>query len=103
MLDLKIITQLKHIAGKDGVLSTPEDLAVYSYDGTFEEHMMRAAIGPATLLVIAGQYRLTGSTVQLTETGGAPISGIFLGSRLTVGNSPSDASVYQRSCSGAAC
>ena len=33
-----IITELGQILGKDGVLHTPEDLAVYGYDGTFEEH-----------------------------------------------------------------
>jgi len=33
-----IITELEIIIGKDGVLHSPEDLAVYSYDGTFEEH-----------------------------------------------------------------
>jgi len=33
-----IITELENIIGKDGVLHSPEDLAVYSYDGTFEEH-----------------------------------------------------------------
>jgi len=38
MMNKNIITQLEQIAGKDGVLHTPEDLAVYSYDGTFEEH-----------------------------------------------------------------
>jgi hypothetical protein len=72
-------------------------------DGAFEEHMMRAAIGPASLLVIAGQFQLVGSTIQLTETGGTPVIGTFLGSRLTVRTSSADASVYQRRCSGAAC
>jgi len=33
-----LIAELEKIIGKDGVLHTPEDLAVYSYDGTFEEH-----------------------------------------------------------------
>jgi len=37
-MDKNIITQLEQIIGKDGVLHTPEDLAVYGYDGTFEEH-----------------------------------------------------------------
>ena len=31
-------TNCRQIIGKDGVLPTPEDLVVYSYDGTFEEH-----------------------------------------------------------------
>jgi len=37
-MDKSIIAQLEKIIGKDGVLSTPEDLAVYGYDGTFEDH-----------------------------------------------------------------
>lgn len=32
-----IIKELEKIVGKKGVLTSPEDLAVYSYDGTFEE------------------------------------------------------------------
>jgi len=47
-MDQNIITQLKQIAGKDGVLHTPEDLAVYSYDGTFEEHCPDVVVLPRT-------------------------------------------------------
>ncbi|PKO05171.1 MAG: glycolate oxidase subunit GlcD [Chloroflexi bacterium HGW-Chloroflexi-3] len=36
-MDQQIVTQLVKIVGKKGVLTSPEDLAVYSYDGTFEE------------------------------------------------------------------
>jgi len=43
-----IITQLEHIIGRDGVLSTPEDLAVYSYDGTFAEHRPDVVVLPCT-------------------------------------------------------
>jgi hypothetical protein len=35
MIDPKITSQLEKIVGKKGVLTSPEDLAVYSYDGTF--------------------------------------------------------------------
>ncbi len=38
MIDQSIITQFEKIIGKDGVLTTPEDLAVYGYDATFEDH-----------------------------------------------------------------
>ncbi len=37
MIDPAIFTQLETIAGKDSVLTSPEDLAAYSYDGTFAE------------------------------------------------------------------
>lgn len=36
-MDQQIITKLEKIVGMKGVLTSPEDLAVYSYDGTFEE------------------------------------------------------------------
>ena len=37
MIDKHFIEKLVKIVGKKGVLTSPEDLAVYSYDGTFEE------------------------------------------------------------------
>lgn len=36
-MDQRISTHLEKIVGKNGVFTSPEDLAVYSYDGTFEE------------------------------------------------------------------
>ncbi len=36
-MDQHMITELVKMVGKKGVLTSPEDLAVYSYDGTFEE------------------------------------------------------------------
>ena len=36
---------LAGVVGKDGVLSTPEDLAVYGYDGTFVEGNPQAILG----------------------------------------------------------
>ena len=43
-----IIAQLEKIIGREGVLHTPEDLAVYSYDGTFEEHKPDVVVLPRT-------------------------------------------------------
>jgi glycolate oxidase len=48
MMDKKIIAQLEKIIGKDGVLTTPEDLAVYGYDGTFEDHRPDVVVLPCT-------------------------------------------------------
>ncbi len=47
-MDKNIIVELQKIIGKDGVLSTPEDLAVYSYDGTFAEHRPDVVVLPRT-------------------------------------------------------
>lgn len=43
-----IIAQLEQLIGRDGVLSTPEDLAVYGYDGTFVEHRPDVVVLPRT-------------------------------------------------------
>jgi len=48
MLDKTSIVQLQNLVGKDGVLSSPEDLAVYSYDGTFAEHRPDVVVLPKT-------------------------------------------------------
>ncbi len=44
----KLIRKIKEIAGSDGVLTEPEDLAAYSYDGTFEEHSPDLVVLPRT-------------------------------------------------------
>lgn len=45
-MDQQIVTQLEKIVGKKGVLTSPEDLAVYSYDGTFEERYPDVVVLP---------------------------------------------------------
>ena len=45
-MDKSIISQLQKIVGKDSVLSTPEDLAVYGYDATFAEHRPDVVVLP---------------------------------------------------------
>jgi len=57
-MDQNIITQLESIIGKDGVLHTPEDLAVYSYDGTFEEHCPDVIVLPRTTEQVSQIVRL---------------------------------------------
>jgi glycolate oxidase len=47
-MDQNIIDKLIKITGKDGVLTTPEDLAVFGYDGTFEDHRPEAVVLPRT-------------------------------------------------------
>jgi glycolate oxidase len=46
MIDKKLLRQLEKVVGKNRVLSTQEDLAVYSYDGTFEEHSPDVVVLP---------------------------------------------------------
>ncbi len=46
MIDKKILKELQTIVGKKYVLTTPEDLVAYSYDGTFAEHRPDAVVQP---------------------------------------------------------
>jgi glycolate oxidase len=48
MMNQNIIARLTQIVGKTGVLSTPEDLVVYSFDGTLEEHRPDIVVLPTT-------------------------------------------------------
>ena len=47
-MDRKIINRFEKIAGKDGVLYSPEDLAVYAFDGTFEDQRPDVVVLPRT-------------------------------------------------------
>jgi len=47
-VDPRIIQQLIEIVGEKNVLSSPEDLVSYSYDGTFAEHLPDLVVQPAT-------------------------------------------------------
>lgn len=61
MLEWSLIKQLEGMVGKDGVLCTPEDLAVYSYDGTFEEHRPDVVVLPHTTEQVSQVVKLAGS------------------------------------------
>ncbi len=46
MIDKKILKELQNIVGKKYVLTTPEDLVAYSYDGTFAEQRPEVVVCP---------------------------------------------------------
>jgi glycolate oxidase len=46
MLDKSILKELQTIVGKKHVLTEPEDLVAYSYDGTFAEHRPDVVVRP---------------------------------------------------------
>jgi len=71
-------------------------------DSSYEEHMMREVIGPAPL-VLSGRFSVTGATVILTQTGGAPVTGRVRDSTLTVGEVSASALLYVKRCDGATC
>ena len=80
-MDKKIIKQLEKITGKDGVLSTPEDLAVYGYDGTFEDHRPDVVVLPRTTEQVS-------AVVQLAAVERLPIVTRGMGSGLAAASVP---------------
>jgi glycolate oxidase len=60
MMDKKIISELQKITGREGVLTSPEDLAVYSYDATFEEALPDVVVLPHTTDEVCQVVRLAG-------------------------------------------
>lgn len=48
MIDPSLIIQFEKAIGKDSVLISPEDLAVYGFDGTFEDHRPDLVLLPRT-------------------------------------------------------
>jgi glycolate oxidase len=48
MIEQHILTELSEVVGKDCLLTSPEDLICYSYDGTFAEHTPDAVVSPSS-------------------------------------------------------
>jgi glycolate oxidase len=81
MLDKTILSQLKDIVGRDGALSSPEELAVYGYDGTFEESRPEVVVLPCA----TGQVS---RIVQLAAAQPIPVVPRGMGSGLAAGSVP---------------
>jgi len=80
-MNKSILAQLVKITGQDSVLCTPEDLAVYSFDGTFVEGDPGAIVLPQT----TGQVS---EVVQLAAKTNTPIVARGMGSGLAAGSIP---------------
>src|SRR5512139_2016613 len=80
-MENKIIDSLISTVGKDGVLSTPEDLAVYSYDGTFAESTPELVVLPQTT-------EQTAEIVKIAADARIPIIARGMGSGLAAGSIP---------------
>jgi glycolate oxidase len=61
-MDPRLINRLEKILGSAGVLSTPEDLAVYSFDGTFSEARPDIVVLPETTEQVCQVVRLAAET-----------------------------------------
>ncbi len=80
-MEREILSQLKRIAGKEGVLHSPEDLAVYSYDGAFEKGCPDVVVLPTTTEQVSQIIRLAGF-------GHIPVVTRGMGSGLTAASVP---------------
>jgi glycolate oxidase len=80
-MDKSVLDRLAGVVGRGGVLSTPEDLAVYSYDGTFAEGTPGLVLLPET----TGQ---TAEVVSVLAERRIPIVARGMGSGLAAGSIP---------------
>jgi len=58
MLDRRILKELEDVVGKKYVLTSPEDMVAYSYDGTFLEHRPEAVVSPDSTDQVSGILRI---------------------------------------------
>jgi glycolate dehydrogenase FAD-linked subunit len=58
----EVIDQLVKVVGRDGVLTTPEDLAAYSFDGTFAEGTPGVVVLPRTTEQVSQVVRVSAET-----------------------------------------
>jgi glycolate oxidase len=80
-MESRVIESLARIVGKEGVLRTPEDLVVYSYDGTFAEGLPEVVVLPQTTEQTAEIVRMAaGERIPLVARG--------MGSGLAAGSIP---------------
>ena len=80
-MDSHFIEQLVNIVGKTHVLHTPEDLAVYSYDGTFAE-------GSPEVVVLPANTEEVSQLVKLASEARVPIVPRGMGSGMAAGSIP---------------
>ncbi len=80
-MDKRITVALSKILGKANVLSTPEDLAVYGYDGTFLEGQPDVVVLPVTTEQVSHVVKIAAETRT-------PIVPRGMGSGLAAGSVP---------------
>ena len=83
-MDSQLIGRLAAILGREKVLHTPEDLAVYSYDGTFAEGLPDIVVLPKTTEEVS-------QVVKLAAEAHIPIIPRGMGSGLAAGSVPMSA------------
>ena len=77
----KLVEELVKILGKANVLTTPEDLAVYGYDGTFQEARPEVVVLPESTAQLSEVVKLAAATRT-------PVVPRGMGSGLAAGSIP---------------
>jgi glycolate oxidase len=77
----KLVDELVKIVGKANVLTAPEDLAVYGYDGTFQEARPEVVVLPESTAQLS-------EVVKLAATTHTPVVPRGMGSGLAAGSVP---------------
>ena len=85
-MDKNTLAQLEKIIGRDSVLTSPEDLAVYSYDGTFEQGCPDVVVLPRTTDQVS-------QVVRLAAQARIPLVSRGMGSGLAGGSVPSQGGI----------
>jgi glycolate oxidase len=57
-IDRRLVRRLERVVGRDGVLSQPEELLAFEYDGTIEKALPQAVVFPADARQVAEVVRL---------------------------------------------
>ena len=71
MIDHNLLTELAAIVGPEHVLTSPEELVCYSYDGTFAEELPDAVISPASTARGLGDPRRSPTAPRSPSSRGA--------------------------------
>lgn len=76
-----LIAELRNIVSADGIMTSPEDLAAYSYDSTFEEHCPDVVVLPTNTDQVS-------QVVKLAARERIPVVSRGMGSGLAAGSVP---------------
>ncbi|MBN1830452.1 MAG: FAD-binding protein [Deltaproteobacteria bacterium] len=85
-MERKTIKKFEALVGEDGVLSTPEDLAVYSYDGTFADRR-------PDLVLLPSSTEQVSRILELAFAEKMPVTARGMGSGLAAASVPSEGGI----------
>lgn len=81
MISIDTLNEIRDITGPEHVLTSPEDLLCYSYDGTFAEHLPDAIVSP-------GSTEQVSAILKIAHREGLPVIPRGMSSGLAAGTVP---------------